>query len=81
MIRPEMASCSYPSIERTYVIKYLGVVLDFTLSSKAHIDAIGSRLRKLIFVFKNLRHVVRISNYMYPYRHTVWYTWLFVKHY
>lgn len=48
--------CCCPTITRTNSIKYLGVIIDNILSFKYHIELVSSRLRKLIYVFKNLRH-------------------------
>lgn len=50
-------SCSCPSLKKTDVIKYLGIQIDNRLSFQQHVDALTARTRKLIFVFKNLRHV------------------------
>lgn len=49
--------CNCLQIQRTSSMKYLGVVLDDKLSWKGHIDMVTSRVRKLIWVFKRLRHV------------------------
>lgn len=53
--------CLCPELSRTESIKYLGVTLDSTLNFHLHIDALSSRVRKLMYVFKNLRHVVDAS--------------------
>lgn len=42
-------------VTRTHSIKYLGVIIDSTLTWKEQIEALVARVRKLIFVFKNLR--------------------------
>lgn len=52
--------CSCPDLNKSDSIKYLGVVIDEHLNFNQHIDLLTSRLRKLIFVFKNLRH---LANY------------------
>lgn len=49
--------CVCPSLQRTNNIKYLGVTLDQFLSFKPHIDVLVTRLRKLIYIFKSLKHV------------------------
>lgn len=54
---PHSTHCQCPHIQHTDSIKYLGVILDNTLSFHLHIDTLASRIRKLIYVFKNLRHV------------------------
>lgn len=49
--------CPCPSLGRTDCIRYLGVILDQTLTFKPHIQSLVPRLRKLIYIFKALRHV------------------------
>lgn len=56
-VRPNTVVCTCPTLARSHTIKYLGVTLDDNLSFKAHIDLLTARIRKLIFVFKTLRHV------------------------
>lgn len=50
-------SCSCSRLEIAFSIKYLGVMIDNTLSFKHHLDLLSSRTRKLIFVFKNLSRI------------------------
>ncbi|CAH2094200.1 unnamed protein product [Euphydryas editha] len=50
-------NCLCPNIERTNAIKYLGIMIDSRLSFQQHIELLASRTRKLIYIFKNLRHV------------------------
>lgn len=52
--------CDCPCLIRRGEVKYLGVILDSALNFKAHISLLQSRLRKLIYVFKNLRHVADV---------------------
>lgn len=49
--------CDCPKLEFSNSVRYLGVVLDDHLSFKPHIDNLAGRIRKLIYVFKHLRHV------------------------
>lgn len=49
--------CNCDQIERTDTIKYLGIFLDKHLNFYKHIEALCGRVRKLIYIFKNLRHV------------------------
>lgn len=51
------ATCTCPHLERCQTIKYLGVTLDNSLSFAPHIELLSKRVRKLIFVFSNLRHI------------------------
>ena len=49
--------CNCPSLELTSTIKYLGVIIDSRLNFAPHIDLVSSRVRKLIYIFKNIRHI------------------------
>lgn len=49
--------CTCPELQRTRSIKYLGIMIDDKLNFHCHIDMISARVRKLIAIFKNLRHV------------------------
>lgn len=49
--------CTCRNIERTDNIRYLGVELDNNLNWKGHVAGLTGRVRKLIYIFKNLRHV------------------------
>lgn len=49
--------CDCPSIEKVAFTKYLGVIIDQRLSWHQHLELTTSRIRKLIYTFKNLRHV------------------------
>lgn len=49
--------CSCPVLERVDEIKYLGIIIDQFLTFKPHIKVLVTRLRKLIYIFKTLRHV------------------------
>lgn len=48
--------CVCPKLSSTNTIKYLGIIIDRYLTFKAHIEALTTRVRKLIYVFKNLRY-------------------------
>lgn len=52
-------SCNCPHLENTTYLKYLGVIYDNNLSFKRHINSVTNRLRKLMVVFKKLRHCVK----------------------
>lgn len=49
--------CTCAPLLRTDTTKYLGVIIDRTLSFKNHISALVKRLRKLMYIFKTLRNV------------------------
>lgn len=49
--------CTCTRIHKVDSIRYLGVILDNTLSFKEHINSLSTRLRKLIYVFRTLRLV------------------------
>ncbi|KAJ8732586.1 hypothetical protein PYW07_015185 [Mythimna separata] len=55
------SSCNCPTIESTDTTKYLGITLDKHLNFKAHITHLTSRVRKLIYLFKTLRHIANTS--------------------
>lgn len=46
-----------PNISKTDTIKYLGITIDQNLTFKKHIFNLTQKTRKLIHIFKNLRHV------------------------
>lgn len=52
-----VSMCNCPFILKTGNIKYLGVIIDETLSFRPHIDSLVNRVRKLIYVFKKLRTI------------------------
>lgn len=54
-------TCHCTALKRTSSIKYLGVVIDDKLDFQLHIEALTNRTRKLIFIFRNLRHVADIK--------------------
>lgn len=47
--------CSCSNITRSSVVKYLGVLVDENLTWKNQIQVIASRLRKLTYIFRQLR--------------------------
>lgn len=50
-------NCTCPAIEKLECTKYLGIMIDQRLSWHSQVDLITCRIRKLIWIFKNLRHV------------------------
>lgn len=48
-------------IGNVHSIKYLGVMVDRSMNWKHHIHATVSRIRKLIYIFKNLRGIVNFK--------------------
>lgn len=55
---PNLRNCMCLPLQRVPTIKYLGVLIDSNLSFKPHIDLLSGRIRKLIYVFKTLRHIL-----------------------
>lgn len=51
------ASCTCNALQRTDNTKYLGIYIDQTLTFKRHIGTLVARTRKLIYVFRELKHV------------------------
>lgn len=51
-----MQSCQCTVLECCQEIKYLGIIIDSKLSYRPHINQLVTRVRKLIAVFKNIRH-------------------------
>ena len=47
--------CSCDILERTKTVKYLGILLDQTLTWKPQIEVLSGRLRKLIYIFRTIR--------------------------
>ncbi|KAH9640947.1 hypothetical protein HF086_003037 [Spodoptera exigua] len=60
--------CTCAILSRTHSIKYLGVSVDDGLDWKEHIGAIAARLRKMIYIFKNLRQVANHKLAIQTYR-------------
>lgn len=55
-------NCHCRKIEKVNQIKYLGVILDSRISWYPHVEYLSSKVRKLVWIFKTLRHVTpRIS--------------------
>lgn len=50
-------NCDCLKLESTNEIKYLGILIDQSLNWKPQIKALTGRIRKLLFVFKTLRHI------------------------
>lgn len=53
--------CSCSSLERCSYLKYLGVMVDGLLNWQEHIKVLTGRIRKLIMVFKRLRHIIDLK--------------------
>lgn len=61
LITNRPSKCLCLDIERTKTIKYLGITLDANLNWSEHITLLSARVRKLIYIFKNLRNVANIK--------------------
>lgn len=59
--------CSCTVLEKLCSVKYLGVVMDCRLSWFAHIELVSKRIRRLVWIFKSLRHVAnkKLLNQIY----------------
>ena len=53
--------CSCLSLTKVAHVKYLGILVDEKLSWRQHIDLTSTRIRKLIWAFKKLRHVADLE--------------------
>lgn len=58
---PFNSTCECPRLSKTTAIKYLGVLIDNRLNFQQHIEALVPRIRKLIYIFKSLRHIADTS--------------------
>lgn len=54
---PNDTDCGCVEIECVKSTKYLGIILDERLSWHQHIDHVNGRMRKLVWIFKKLRHI------------------------
>ncbi|RVE51752.1 hypothetical protein evm_003555 [Chilo suppressalis] len=54
------SDCNCAKLDRVKSFKYLGVMIDEHLKWDAHISLISGRIRKLMYVFKNLRTVTNL---------------------
>jgi hypothetical protein len=54
-------SCMCPRLQKSRCVRYLGVMIDDRLTFQSHIDTVTSRVRKLIVIFKNLRHIADMN--------------------
>lgn len=60
--------CDCINIEKVQSTKYLGIYIDQHLNWHNHIDIITSRIRKLTWLFKYLRHIADKDLLMYIYK-------------
>ncbi|CAG4986699.1 unnamed protein product [Colias eurytheme] len=58
---PQNTICTCEEIKRTYETRYLGVIMDDKLRWEQHINSTVKRIRRLIFVFKNLRSIANTT--------------------
>lgn len=54
---PHDINCNCSKLESVRTIKYLGIYVDNNLNFNKHVDMLVPRIRKLIYIFKNLRNV------------------------
>ncbi|CAB3235085.1 unnamed protein product [Arctia plantaginis] len=55
---PHRGQCPCTPLHKAHTVKYLGVIIDKNLGFHEHIDALNSRLRKLMYIFKTIRCVL-----------------------
>lgn len=60
-------SCNCMAIDKVYSMKYLGIMLDQRMSWYTHTEYVNKRIRKLIWLFKKLRHITtkKLLNQLY----------------
>lgn len=51
-------NCTCPDLQQVDSYKYLGIQIDYKLNFQQHINMVSGRVRKLIYVFKTLRHII-----------------------
>ncbi|RVE42775.1 hypothetical protein evm_012599 [Chilo suppressalis] len=54
---PHTQPCTCVTLRKAVSVRYLGLLIDYSLSFREHIMLLTNRVRKLIYVFKSLRHV------------------------
>lgn len=55
-------------IERTNVVKYLGIYIDCHLRWDEHVNYVVKKIRKLIYMFKHVKDVLNTNNLMILYK-------------
>lgn len=58
---PSISTCGCLHLERVDHYKYLGVILDSRLRWEPHIEYLKTKLRKLIYVFRNVREILNVN--------------------
>lgn len=64
---PLQHNCLCTAIDKVNCTKYLGILVDQRLTWHAHTELVMSRVRKMTWIFKNLRHVApkKLLNQIY----------------
>ena len=57
-------TCGCSDIERVNTFKYLGVMFDCKLTWEPHVKYINAKLRKMIYVFNQLRQILNLTDLM-----------------
>lgn len=55
---PSNNKCNCPVINQVKYTKYLGIIVDEKLSWYPQLEQVANRIRKLIWIFKSLRHII-----------------------
>ena len=53
-------------LDRAYIFKYLGLLLDHTLSWKDHVEYIGNKISKRLGILRRARQVLPKSTRLMP---------------
>lgn len=64
----DRSNCSCDLLTRTPSIKYLGIVIDERLDWNTHTTMLAGRIRRMIYIFKNLRSVASFRLLIQTYR-------------
>lgn len=52
------SNCKCPAINNVLHTTYLGIVVDYRLTWYLHLEQVSNRIRKLIWIFRSLRHII-----------------------
>lgn len=70
-LRDIIVECCSTKIKRVESIKYLGVMLDTNLNWQEHLAYLNGRLRNMVYIFYELKHVLNQKNLILVYQSLV----------